>query len=193
VYEAVMIPRLLLKLISPVVLIFCSTLSAHDWHDEDSVLNRVNIDVENGTIIITALEDDDEYVKIMDDNSLIVNGKYIRTDWKQKRLIEDYYYAICDVRSLGRKMGIEGVKMGAAGAQVAVFALSRIIKLFLIDEYDSDEFNEALDEEIEEELEERGEYLEELGEELEDRIDDLEELHEEVKEEITALDKLYWF
>lgn len=188
-----MIPKPKLKQLLPIVFILCSTLSAHIWHNEDSILNRVNINVEDGTIIITDREDDGEYVKIMDDNSLIVNGKYIRTNWKQKRLIEDYYYAIYDVRSLGKKMGIEGVKMGAAGAQVAVFALSRVIKLFLFDEYDSDEFDEDLDEEIEEELEERGEYLEELGEELEDNIDELEELHEELKEEISTLNKLDWF
>jgi len=177
----------------PLVLLLSVTLSAHNWYN-DSVLDRVDIDVEENTVIITKADSyNDDYVKITEDYGLIVNGKYIRTNWKQKRLLEEYHETVFKVRYLGKKMGIEGAKMGVAGAQVAVLALSKVVKLFFVDGYDSEEFEEEIDEEIEERIEERGEYLEELGNDLEDEIEELEELHEELIEEIPAIEKLSWF
>jgi hypothetical protein len=177
----------------PLIIVLPVLLSAHDWHD-DSILDNVDIDIEDNDIIIT--ENDgrsDEYVKITEDHGLIINGKYIRTNWRQKRLLEKYYDTVFEVRYLGKKMGIEGAKMGVAGAQVAILALSKVVKLFFVDGYDGEDFEEEIDEEVEEHLEESGEYLEELGDDLKDEIEDLEELHEKLIDEIPAIERLDWF
>ena len=177
----------------PLIVIFSVTCFAHKWHG-DSVLDHVDIDIEGNDVIIT--EDDsynDDYVKITEDYGLIINGRYIRTNWKQKYLLEEYYKTVFKVRYLGKKMGIEGAKLGVAGAQVAVLALSKVVKLFFVDGYDDEDLEDDIDEGIDERFEERGEYLEELGDDLEDEIEELEEIHEELAEEIPALEKLSWF
>ena len=80
------------------ILMLAITMTNCIAHEDNSTsngsslcLDNINIDIEDGTLILTNKNDDDETVEITEDYELYVNGRYIRTDYREDKLIRDYY------------------------------------------------------------------------------------------------------
>ena len=179
-----------------ITLIFSSVLFAiHDDSDKDrnilACYKDVEVDFENGTIVLTCKYDDSEFIEITEDHDLFVNGRQIRFDRSQRRLVEEYYNRFNGVIEYAKEIGLEGAKIGIAGTKVGLKALVGVMKV-LFSDYESDELEEDMEEESED-LEEMAADLEEKAEDLERLADSLEELHDELRDEIPEIGKLRWF
>ncbi|GAB4373820.1 MAG: hypothetical protein Kow0042_17980 [Calditrichia bacterium] len=159
--------------------------SDHCYH-----LENVDIDIENGDIVITSRENKSTVI-ISRAYELLIDGKKIHTDKHQAALLEEYYWCFRDLIKAAKKMGYEGAEIGLRGAEIGLYALCGLAKAFLTD-YEEEELEEDL-EEATEQLEKNAEKLEKRAKKLERRAEELEELHCKLKEEIPALNRLDWF
>jgi len=154
-------------------------------------LDHIDIDIENGTLIITNKNNKNDVVEITEDYDLYVNGKYISTDYRQNVLLKDYYNQFMDIIDYAKELGREGAKVGVEGAKIGLKAAAGILKV-IFTKYEAEEFEEYIEEEAEE-LEDRAEALREKAEEIEEMAEDFEDLHQELKEDIPELRRLDWF
>jgi hypothetical protein len=179
-------------LILAIAITNCFAYKSHSPSSRRSIcLDNINIDIEDGTLVLANKHDDDEVVEITEDYDLYVNGKKIKTDYRQDALIKDYYNQFMDIIDYAKKIGREGAKIGIEGAKVGLKAAAGVLKLILSD-YEADEFEEYIEEEAEE-LEERADELKEKAEEIEEMAEEFEDLHQELKENIPELQRLDWF
>ena len=179
-----------------IILIFSSVLFAiNDDSDKDrnilACYEDIEVDFENGTIVLTCKYDDSEFIEITEDHDLYINGRQIRLDRSQRRLVAEYYDRFTAVIEYAKEIGLEGAKIGIAGTKVGLKALVGVMKV-LFSDYESDELEEDIEEESED-LEEMAADLEEKAEDLERLADSLEELHDEIRDEIPEIGELRWF
>jgi hypothetical protein len=180
-------------------LLLFSSVNAVDYKNRDnkksykhsSILKNVDIDIEDGSIVITSNDYEDETVKITEDYELYVNGKLIKTNEEQQELVAKYYDLFQEIIQSAKKIGYEGAKLGVEGAKIGAQAVSGIFKLLLSD-YDSEDFEKDIERKAEK-LEAKADKLEEKAEVLEDMADEFEEIHEKLKDQIPELNKLEWF
>ena len=78
-------------------------------------LDNINIDIEDGTLILTNKNDDDETVEITEDYELYVNGRYIRTDYREDKLIRDYYDKFMEIIDYAKANDIDLIAMSTHG------------------------------------------------------------------------------
>ena len=154
-------------------------------------LEDIDIDIENGALILTNKYDRDDVVKITEDYDLYVNGKYISTDYRQDILIKDYYKQFINLIDYAKELGWEGARVGVEGAKVGLKAAAGLLKV-IFTKYEAEELEEYIEEQAEE-LEDRAEELKEKAEEIEEMADEFEDLHHELKENIPELKRLKWF
>ena len=156
-----------------------------------SCLENIDIELKNGSIILTCTDDEDNYVEITEDYDLIINDRLIKTNNKQRKLLADYHDQLTQIVDYAKDLGKEGAKIGLRGAKIGLKAIAGIFKLLRSD-YDSDDLEAELEREAEK-LELEAEKLEEAAEDLEYLAEEFEESHSQLKEEIPELDKLEWF
>jgi hypothetical protein len=160
---------------------------------EDSNLFRddnVDLDIDDGSIVFTH-EDSGETVRITEDGVLVVNGRPVHLVRDQRKLVEDYYETFDGIMDEAKQLGLEGAKIGVKGAKLGLSAVVGAL-LLIADDRDADE--------LEIELERKGEKIERMAERLEKRAERLEvkanrleDLHEDLRSEIKELDDLGWF
>lgn len=182
------------------MLVFSGVAAAHDRDDDcdDHNLSHgflrncdVDWDEDEGVLVISNEDDDDEVVEITKKYALLINGDRIELDRSQKELVKDYYKHFKKLHKIAEEIGIEGAKIGVKGSKIAEIALKNLCKL--IEDGDAaEEFEEEIEREAEK-LEAEAEKLEAKAEVLEEIADNLEELHYEMKEAISELDDLGWF
>lgn len=185
------LPRILF-----ISIVFSSvSFAIHDDSDKDrnilACYENVEVDFENGTIVLTCKYDDSEFVEITEDHDLYVNGRQVKLDRSQRRLVADYYERFTIVIEYAKEIGFEGAKIGIKGTKVGLRALVGVMKVLLSD-YESDELEEDLEEEAED-LEELAADLEDKAEDLEHQAESLEDLHHEMRDEIPEIGALRWF
>ncbi len=177
-----------------IVLLFSLTVFVQAADENDfkrkymSCIKDANIDIDKESITI---QDDDYEIEITDDYELYVNGKYVKTNAQQKRLVKEYHGLIFEIIDRATEVGKEGAKLGIYGAKIGLKAIAGVFKL-LRDDYDAEDLEEELELKAEE-LEEKAEELEKEAEKLEYLASDLEDLHDELKEEIPELEELNSF
>ena len=176
------------------LLIFSFTLFVHAADENDfkrkymSCIKNADLNIEDENITIY---DDDNSIEITRDYELYVNGRFVKTNTEQKRLLKEYHSAIFEIIDRAKDIGKEGAKLGIDGAKIGLKAIVGVFKL-MRDDYDSGDLEEELELKAEE-LEEKAEELEKEAEKLEYLADNLEELHDELKEEIPELQDLNTF
>jgi len=163
-------------------------------HDcEDSNLFRgdnVDVDIDEGSIVFTH-EDDDETVKITEDGGLIVNGTPVRLARDQRKLVEDYYETFDGIVEEAKLIGLEGAKIGVKGAKLGLSAVVGAL-LLIADDRDAEDLEIELDRKGER-IERMADRLEKRAKKLEARAERLEDLHGDLRNEIDELDDLGWF
>lgn len=146
--------------------------------------------LDDGSIIMTNLDDRDESVVITEDYELFVNDRQVRLDREQQALVREYHELTYEIVGEAKVMAKEGVKIGLKGAKLGLKAIGGVLKM-LMTSYDEDEFEADMEREGEK-LEAMGEVLEAKGELIEKKADRLEEVHDELIEDIPELRELDW-
>jgi hypothetical protein len=192
--------KLPLILLLASMLVFSGVAVAHDRDDDcddhhyshDFLHNcDVDWDEDEGVLVISNEDDDDETVEITKKYKLFVNGERIELDRSQKGLVKDYYKHFKKLHEIAEELGAEGARIGAKGGKIAEVALKNLCKLIEGGD-DAEEFEEKIERAVEK-IEAEAEKLEAKAEILEEIVDDLEELHYDMKESIPELDDLEWF
>ncbi|MEW5924217.1 MAG: hypothetical protein AB1746_09535 [Candidatus Zixiibacteriota bacterium] len=158
----------------------------YDYHSYGSY----EVDVEDGTVIITLNDRDADVVEITEDYELFINGDRIKTNDEQKKLLGKFHAKTLVLVEQSKVIGLEGAKIGAKGAGLGLKALGGVFRL-LDDEYDTKDLERDLEREAAK-LEADAEELELQAEEIEDMADELEEIADDLARSIPELDDLDW-
>ena len=147
----------------------------HDC-DSDNLFRGDNVDVDlnDGSIVFTH-EDDDETVEVTKDGGLVVNGTAVRLAGAQRELVEEYYATFDGVmdeatRDQPGPRGSEDRREGREARDLAVVGAL----LLIADDRDA--------EDLEAELDRKGEKIERMAERLEKRAKKLEARAESLEE-----------
>ena len=163
------------------------------WQSDDRLdRSHLEIDLEDGTLVITH-EDRRDYstVEITEEYELSVDGRHIKTDKDQKKLLGEYYELVVGFEDAIIDIGKEGARIGISGAVLGLKAVGGVFKL-LSPHYDSDDLERDLEREAEK-IEEKAEKLERQAEQIEHMVDELDAIARELTREIPELDDLGWF
>jgi len=155
-----------------------------------SVLDNVEVDIEDDSIILTDKDSRDE-VEITGEYDLYVNGKEIELNDNQREMVKEYYDLYFEIIDYAKRIGLEGARIGVEGAAIGVKAVAGVFKM-LSPDYDSDDLEAELEMKAEE-LEKKAEILEDRAEKIEDMADELEDLHYKLADKIDALHDLDMF
>jgi hypothetical protein len=153
--------------------------------------DNVNVDFDDGSIVFTHENDDDETVEITEKYDLIVNGKAVRLTGGQQRLVEEYYESFSGIVEEAKQIGVEGAKIGVKGAKLGISAVLGVLML-AADDRDSEDLKIELDRKGER-IERMAQHLEKRAKKLEAEAEDLEDLHDTLRDKIDELDSLGWF
>jgi len=185
-----LIPIMIICLILPTI----NSASAGKYHrdcDEDPFRgDDISVDIDDGVIIIEC-EDYDDIVEIDEDYQLFINGREIKTDSKEKRLLRNYYHQFEDITEYAMEIGAEGARIGVKGASLGLKAVANLVKLVLED-YDSDDLERDMEKEADK-IEKAAKRLEKKAEKLEDVAEDFKRTHRKLRRSIDELDELEWF
>jgi hypothetical protein len=155
------------------------------------LLEDVDFDVRDGSIVITNDRRDREEVEITSDYKLYVNGRLVVTNEEQDELLADYYDLTMAIIERAKKIGLEGAEIGVSGAAIGVQAVGGILKA-LLTEYEFEDLEYDLEVKAEE-LEEKAEKLERKADRLEHMADQLADVHDDLRRETPELRELRWF
>jgi hypothetical protein len=150
----------------------------------------VSVDFEDGSIVYTH-DDDDETVEIVEDGSLIVNGRTVRLTREQRRLVEDYYATFDGIVEEAKQIGIEGARIGVHGAKLGISAVIGAL-LLISNDRDADDLEIELDRKGDK-IQHMAARLEKRAKKLEARAERLEDQHDRLRRKIDELDDLGWF
>ncbi len=153
-----------------------------------SSLQDVDINSDDGTIVLVFDDYDDLELKITDKYELFVNGEEIELNKEQQVLVKEYYDGLITILENAKVIGLDGARVGVSGIKVGLKAVAGVFKL-LSPEYDSDDL-EAEIEKATEQIEKQAAELEKRAAELEKRADDFEKIHLLLIENIPELNKL---
>jgi len=181
------LPAMALALVLSVVL--TSGAGAHRVcrHDGDWTFKDKSIELEDGTLVIEH-EEEGWTVEITDDYELYVDGRRVKTDREQKRLLKRYYRDYEEIEEMAEELAREGAAIGLAGAKLGVSAVACVAKL-LLEDYDSDDMEVEIEIKTED-LEKMADKLEKKAEKVEDVADDLEKTHRKLRRSIPELGDL---
>jgi hypothetical protein len=154
-------------------------------------LNGIDIDIDDGTLIMKGSGGYDGVIEITEDYELLVNGRKVNLNTEQKELVADYYDNFMFVVDEAKLIGLEGAGIGWEGAKLGFSALGCVFKLLSTD-YDEDDMEREMEAKAEL-LEERAEILEEHAEELEEVAEQLEDIFYDMEEEIQEIKELEWY
>ncbi len=160
----------------------------HDFHG--CMLDDLNIDIDDGSIIIEERGLGHDEVEITSDHELYVNGKFVKLDKDQQELVGRFYDQTFELIDYATEIGIEGAKIGAEGAAVGIHALTKLFKL-LDSDYDTEDYEREIEAKADK-LEARADKLDKKADEVEDMADRLEDLFYDMSESIPELKELNW-
>lgn len=130
-------------------------------------INNYDIEIDDGTIILSPRSRRYSKVKITDDCRLYVNGRKVDLDDDQKELVMEFHSLAVQIQEDAREIGKEGAKIGVAGVRLGIDAIASVLKLLRSD-YDSDD--------LEREIEHKAAKIEASAERLEARAEKIEQM-----------------
>ncbi|MGD1048410.1 MAG: DUF2884 family protein [Candidatus Krumholzibacteriaceae bacterium] len=179
-------------------LVFAAPLAYAHRHacergNQENILFRsedVSVELEGGSILYSHAHNEST-VEITQAHELIVDGRAVRLNRTQQRLVEDYYDTFQSIVDQGKEIGIEAAKVGAEGARLGLAAAAGALKL-LSSDYDSDDLDRDMGCK-KARLEHKAERLEERAARLKRDAHDLRDMHEQLRCDIKELNDLGWF
>ncbi len=162
------------------ILGFVAATRAEDGIKQKIKKIQMNINPENyllfeeGNLIICSRENDSYLMEVDEDGTLYVNAKKIAVSDREKEYLRSYYNQMYEIYDLRNSLGSKGVRVGLAGARLAVKAVGHAM------EYVFSGFDEEVEKKMECELEREAEKLEESADGLESQGDRMAERIREV-------------
>ncbi len=153
--------------------------------DAGCCTRNYEIDIDDGTIILSPRSRRYSKVKITDDYRLYVNGHKVDLDDDQKELVKEFHGLAVQIQEDARKIGKEGAKIGVAGARLGVEALASVFKLLRSD-YDTDDLEREIEQKAAE-IEACAEKLEARAEKIEQMACELERIEEKLERQIPEM------
>ncbi len=152
---------------------FITAVRADDGIKQQIKKIQMNINADNyllfeeGNLIICSRENDSYLMEVDEDGQLYVNAKKITLSPDEREILVRYYEKMYDIFDLRNNMGSKGVRVGIAGARLAVKAVGHAM------EYVFSGFDEEVEKKMECELEQEAEKLEKSANGLEGQGDHL--------------------
>ena len=150
-------------------------------------IDNYEMDIDDGTIILSPKSRRYAEVKITDDCRLYVNGSRVDLDDDQKELVKEFHCLAVQIQEDAKKIGKEGAKIGVAGARLGVEALASVFKLLRSD-YDSDDLEREIERKAAK-IEARAERLEARAEKIGEMACRLEMIEEKLERQIPEMRK----
>jgi len=149
----------------------------------------IRVCVDDGSVILTHEYEDDE-IEITDDYELYINDRPIKTDARQRELVQEYHTTVFGIKDRAVEIGLKGAKIGLEGAKIGLQAIGGVFKMILTS-YDEDDLDRDMDRATRE-IEYKAELLEDEAEEIEEMADDIEDIWYDMQEEIPEIGALGW-
>lgn len=161
--------------------------------DDDNVaeIGDINIEIDNGSVILTEESEFENVVEVTEEYELYVNDRQIQLTPEQQELVEEFHGLVFEVVDEAKCIGWEGAKIGVSGAKLGMKAIGRLLKM-LFTSYDEDDFERDMERDAEL-LEVKAEQLEDKARVIEKMADDLEYITELLFDEVPELRRLDWF
>lgn len=161
-------------------------LSCCPWDfDPGCCIRNYDIEIDDGTIILSPRSRGYAEVKITDDCRLYVNGRKVDLDDDQKELVMEFHSVAVQIQEDAKKIGKEGAKIGIAGARLGVEALASVFKLLRSD-YDSEDLEREIERKAAK-IEARAGRLEARAEKIEEMACKLEMIEEKLERQIPEM------
>jgi hypothetical protein len=161
----------------------------HDHHDRNSVCvfddDISSMEFKHNSVIITYSEGTPEEVEVTERHELIVDGKQVKLNPDQQKLVSDFYEATRDLIADAKEIGLEGAAVGLQGAKVAVKAVAGVFEM-LCTSYTSDDLERDVEREAAK-IERRAEKLEVKADKIEAAADNAERLYDRMEDRIPEL------
>ena len=115
---------------------------SHKWYG--SMLDNIDVDIDGGDILMIEKGRDRNKVVITKDHQLIINGKKVKLDDDQQKKVIKFHDLTFALIDYAKEVGIEGAKIGVAGAAVGLEAVVKLFKL-LDSEYDTEDYEREIE------------------------------------------------
>lgn len=189
-------------------LALAAPVPAHDVHTTDVVCNHdhgrhfsinslnsweegdARYRIKGDEIIIHAIDDRTQEVRVTADIELFVNGENVRLTTAQRARLKEWYDLTYQIRDQAKVIMKEGLKVGIKGAGLGLKAIGGLVKM-LITDYDEEEF-EAYMEAEGEKIEAYAEVLEEKAEVVEEMAERWEDIGDNLVRDVPELNRLDW-
>ena len=189
-------------------LALAAPVAAHDVHTTDAVYNHdhgrhfsinslsswedgdARYRIKGDEIIIRAIDDRTQEVRVTADIELFVNGENVRLTTAQRARLKEWYDLTYQIRDQAKLIMKEGLKVGIKGAGLGLKAIGGLVKM-LVTDYDEEEF-EAYMEAEGEKIEAYAEVLEEKAEVVEDMAERWEDIGDNLVRDVPELNRLDW-
>lgn len=152
-------------------------------------VDEISVNVNDDEITLYNEFTDDEVI-ITRKYELIVNDQQIELSPEQKEQVRLFHGQTLKVIDELVNIGLEGGKIGIAGAGLGIKAVAGVFRL-LLPGYDEDDLEADMDREADK-LEKKAEVLEKRADKLEDIAADAEETFNAMLQDIPALAELNW-
>lgn len=150
--------------------------------------DKVEIEIEDGVLIITPRDRDDIIIEITPEYELYINGEEIELNDDQQDIVKEYYEGLCELIDSATYIGLRGAKIGVKGAMLGMSSLVKMVKL-LDDDYDTEDLEREIQEKAEK-LEAKAKKLETEADELEAKAKKFEKLQKTFERRIEAIREL---
>jgi len=176
------------------LILFASLAYGVDYKKKSShslmgrTFDKVEIEVEDGVLIITPRDRDDIIVEITPEHELFINGEAIELNDDQQELVKEYYEGLSEIIDSAMHIGLRGAKIGVKGVMLGMSALVKMVKL-LGDDYDSQDLEREIEKESKK-LEAKAKRLEAEAEELEVLAERFEKTQKKFAREIKEIREL---
>jgi len=159
--------------------------------DKIAEIDDINIEIEDGSVILSEESTFENVVEITEDYELYVNDRQVKLTPEQQDLVEEFHVQVFEVVDEAKYLGWEGAKIGVSGAKLGMKAISRLFKM-VFTSYDEDDFERDMERDAEL-LEGKAEKLEDKAKVIEKMADDLKFITEELFDDVPELRRLEWF
>lgn len=161
-----------------------SPFEGHTFH-----VDEISVNVDDGDIIIYNEFTDDEVI-VNSHYELLVNDRTVELSPSQKAQVRLFHEQTRKVIDEAVAIGLEGGKIGIAGAGLGLKAVAGVFRL-LLPNYDEDDLERDMEDEAEK-LEKKAKVLEDRADELENIAADAEDTFNDMLIDIPALADLNW-
>ena len=159
--------------------------------DKIGDIGDIDIELEDGSVILTEEGEVENVVEITEDYELYVNDRQVNLTPEQQDLVEEFHVLVFEMVDEAKYIGWEGAKVGVSGAKLGMKAIGRLFKM-IFTSYDEDDFERDMERDAEL-LEVKAEKLEDKARIIEKKARDLEDITEELFDDVPELRRLGWF